>query len=304
MAKQAYPGAKRGEVFHVDPLEEGPEGYPYRVVIIGLDTNHKRGEHPFWDPRACAPLEPAFVANVGHYGNRDAVLLRKEKVGTGENDYVFIVIDGRQRTKATRLNAETAKKTGEKAPLLKVETDRSREEVQVGVMISLNEHRHDDGPMVKARKASDLLGQGYDLAAVSNMFGVSRQAISNWQKLATLHKSVQKAVEMGKVSATAAIQLSDLPDADQKTKLAEMIESGATGVDNARRERTGRKNGTKPAAAGKRPGITAIRRVAENDAFIESLSPDAKHILNWVLGDAEAAAGVEGLAAALKGKES
>ena len=301
MGKQVVPGAKRGQVFFINALEEGPGEFPFRVVIIGLDTGHKRGEHPFWDERAAGiKIDEPLVANIRTYGVREAIKVRKVKLGTGDNDYIFEVIDGRQRTKMCREAARRAKAAGEVPMPLKLEVGADREETQVGLMISLNSHRFDDTAMVRARKASDLIGMGHSRADVANMFGVSKQAIGNWLSLVTLHRSVQKAVERGELSASAAIELRDVPKGEQVEKLAELVASG-TGATDAKRQRKSRQNGNAaPQPVAKRPPVKVLRRVAENEDFIDSLSPDAKSLLLWMLGDEKQAAEIPGLADVLK----
>lgn len=305
MGKQVVPGAKRGQVFYVNALEEGPEGYPYRVVIIGLDTEHKRGEHHLWDERAAGiQLHEPLISNIRVYGVREAVKVNKVKTGEGDDDYIFEVVDGRQRTKMCREGARRAVKAGEIPPLLKLEVGHDRAETQVGVMISLNAHRFDDSLMVRARQAADLIGQGYTRGDVANMYGVSKQAIANWVALTSLHKSVQAAIEKGAISGSAAGELKDVPLADQPEKLKTMVEAGATGVSEARRQRTARQagNGSAP-PQGKRPGVKLLRRVAENSEFLSTLSPDARDLFHWMMGDEERASRIKGLTALLKGDD-
>jgi len=306
MGKQVVPGAKRGQVFYVDPLIEGPGDYPYRVVIIGLDTEHKRGEHHLWDARASQiGLDEPLVKNIRAYGVREAVKVQKIKTGPTEDDYIFEVVDGRQRTKMCREAAKRARAAGELPPLLKLEVGKDREEQQVGVMISLNAHRFEDDTMTRARQASDLLGLGYTRADLAVMYGVSKQAIANWCALTALHKTVQKAIEKGKISASAASQLADVPIAEQPEKLEEMIAAGATGVAEAKRQRTARKKG-KPnngAQHGKRPPIKMLRRIADNDDFLSTLSPDARDLFHWMMGDEKRAQRIKGLTGLLKSED-
>jgi len=305
MGKQVVPGAKRGQVFYINPLGEGPAGgdYEYRVVIIGLDTAHKRGEHRLWDERAGSiQMDEPLVANIRTYGVRESVKVRKVKTGNGEDDYIFEVVDGRQRTKMCREGARRAVAAGEVPPLLKLEVSNDREETQVGVMISLNAHRFDDTTMVRARKVADLTGMGYTRSDLANMFGVSKQAIANWLVLTALHKTVQSAIEKGTISASAAGQLADVPMPEQPAKLKELVEAGATGVDEAKRQRRGRQGGQPAAPRGKRPAIKVLRRVADDDEFLSGLSPDARDLFHWMMGDEKRAARIKGLTALLKGK--
>jgi hypothetical protein len=283
MGKQAIVGATRGQHFFVDPS---------RVTIIGRDTAHKAGEHPLFDERATRDYDEARVRNIRTYGVKVAVVVRKNgKRDDGED--VLEVIDGRGRTIDCREAFRRAEAAGEVGPMLKVEFERSDEDTQVGVMVSLNEHRVEDTPMNRARKAGRILSAGRSVGDVANMFAVSEQAVRGWQVLLELSKAVQKAVDAGSIAASAALQLRKLSHEEQNEKLGELL-AGAKQNGNKRptaRQARDKVNGHKA------PRLTrgVAKKLQKHPWSQEHLSADARALLSWIAGDDKAIDSVEGL---------
>jgi ParB-like chromosome segregation protein Spo0J len=313
MGRQALEDAKRAQHFFIDPLQPAPEsarsagyGGNYRVQIIGLDTEHvSKAEHPLWQARARQRLEESFVLNLRKYGNHNAVKVRKVKTGPDVTDYVLEVVDGRQRVRGMREAALASRADGTVAPRLKLELEKGDEESLVGIMISLNNQRFDDSPVARAKEAADLVNSlGYEVKEVAVMYGKSPQTIRNWLDLIGLDKRVQNLVDQRKLTATNAITLRDMPKDEQYERAVQMADAGTSTAD-AKAEGRRRRNGEKPGPkAGKRPGVSTLRRVVGNDDFMESLDPSARDVLLWVMGDEEAGARVSGLAAALEGDQA
>ena len=131
------------------------------------------------------------------------------------------------------------------------------------------------------------------------MYGKSPQTIRNWLDLIGLDKRVQNLVDQRKLTATSAITLCDMPKDEQYERAVQMADAGTSSTD-ARAEASRRKIGKKPGPkAGKRPGVSTLRKVVSNDAFMESLDPSARDVLLWVMGDKEAAGRINGLGEAL-----
>lgn len=285
MSKQAIPGAKRGTIFYVDP---------YRVTIIGRDTTHGAGDHPLYDERALRDPDETRVRNIRTYGVKETVKVRKNGRDEDGQD-VLEVIDGRGRTIDCREAYDRAEKAGEEPPLLKVEIERSDEDTQVGIMISMNEQRAEDTPMNRARKAVRVLAMNRSVDDVANMFGVTTKTIDNWRKLVTLSKKVQKAIDQGKIAASAALPLIKLSHQGQDEKLSELLEDA-------------KENGKKPTARNTKskldPEVRArpfrltksvAIKLVEREDFVEELSPDAHALLRFIGGDPEAVKDVPGL---------
>jgi ParB-like chromosome segregation protein Spo0J len=135
-------------------------------------------------------------------------------------------------------------------------------------------------------------------------FGLTKQGATNILKLLDLDDRVQKAVEKGQISASAAILLTDLPREEQVAKAAEMIASGGTGVAEAKRQRKARKNGKPTQQNGSKVSVTVLRKVIENEDFMDGLSEDARCLLHWILGGGEGyAKRVKGLTAIVRGDD-
>lgn len=300
MGGQAFKG-KRGQHF----------ADPYRVSVIGLagrpgagplDTAHKEGEHPLWDERIMLPLDEAMANNMRVYGTIEAVKVRKAgKYPEGHpnaGEDIIEVVEGRQRTRSCRRAVELAKKAGEVAPMLKIEFQRADDVTAVGAMISANEQRRDDLPSVKARKAARILALGHSEQDVANMFGVTTTAVRQWTKFTELSKKVKKAVDNNQISFSAAIQFHGLAADDQNEKLSELIASGKPSVNNARAAASGKKP-----SGGRAPVIlpkSKLKKLGQDQDFIDGLSEDAHALLAVLLGDSSYVKKVPGLADRLK----
>lgn len=283
MGKQAIPGASRSQVFYVNP---------WRATVVGRDTSDGP-EHALYDERATRAPDEARVRNIRVYGVKEAVKIRKNgkhEDGPWSGEDVLEVIDGRGRTIDCRVAYDRALEAGEDPPLLKVEFERSDEDTQVGVMISLNEQRHDDTPMNRARKAGRLLANGRSREDVATMFGVTPQAVSTWQHLLGLSKKVQKAVDAERISASAAIELRELSHPEQNAKLAELLEH--TNGKRPTKEQTRQK-----VQPDRPPRLTksVAKRLVDDETWMQTLSPDAAALCRFLAGDQEALRKVPGL---------
>jgi ParB family chromosome partitioning protein len=286
MAKQALPGAKRLNGFAMDPEA---------LTIVGLDT--KDGpEHPLYDERVKKPLLEGLVLNIMKYGVLEHVLVRK-------NGDQIEVLAGRRRVRHAREANKRLLAEGAVPVLVPCTVKRPKDAEALGILISENENREGDSPVVRAHKAQRLVDYGQSETEIAVTFGLTTQGVKNLLQVLELSPKVQKAIEAGSISYTAATELRDLTHNDQDVKLDELIASGATTVAEAKRQRTARKkgNGGDAGARGARPGVSTLRKVAENEEFVNELSPDAKALLAWMLGDEGAARRVKGLTALLKG---
>ena len=206
------------------------------------------------------------------------------------------MIDGRGRTIDCREAHSRAEKAGEAPPQLKVEFERSDEDTQVGVMVSLNEHRTGDTPMNRARKAGRILAMGRSVEDVANMFNVSAQAIGNWQRLLELSKPVQKAIDAGKIAASAAVQLRKLSHEDQKIELDKLIKEAKA---NGKKRPTARQARGHVESSGQKLSKGVARKLLADEE--SELSAEVKAVLVWfVHGDDKAIKRVKGLTQALR----
>jgi len=285
VAKTALPGAKRLNAFAMDPNA---------LTIVGLDTQDG-AEHPLYDERINMPLDEGLVRNIRKNGVLVTVTVRK-------NGPLVEVMAGRQRVRAAREANRRNEEEGLKLILVPVFVKRPASDGDaLGVMISENENRQDDNPLTRAKKASRLLDFGETEEDIAIAFGISKQAVKNLLALLELSDKVKAAVEEEQISFSAAIELRDLPRAKQEEQLQAILSSGGIGVSEARRQRRARTNGKSKPARGRPVGVKTLRKVADNEAFTSTLSPDPVAILQWVLGDDTAAERVEGLPDIIKG---
>jgi len=269
-----------------------------RVTLIGRDTKHKEGEHPLYDKRVHEDPNEALVANIRTYGNKVAVVLRKNGVhesGPYKGEDLLEVIDGRRRTIACREGAIRARAAGEVEQLLKVEFERSDEATQVGVMISLNEIRQDDTPMNRVRKACYVIASGRSVSEVATMFGVTPQAVKQWQTIIELAPAVQRAIDAGQLTAHAAKQLAGLSQEEQVTKLKEILSetNGKRPTGDQIRQRV------KPDGAPKL-SKRLVKKLVADEGWFSDLSDDAAAILRFLAGDEQALRKVPGLLSRMK----
>ena len=290
MGKQAIPGAARGQHFFVDP---------HRVTVVGRDTEHGPGGHPLWDERALRDPDSARVKNIRRYGVKVPVIVRKNgrhEDGPYKGLDVLEVIDGRGRTIDCREAWRLANEAGEVTPQLKVEFERSDEDTQVGIMISLNEHRADDTPMNRARKAGRILASGRSVQDVAGMFGVTVAAVRLWRQLLELSRPVQRAVDNDRISASAALQLRKLSHDDQRKKLAELVSHAK--ASGKKRPTT---NQVRQRANGKNSDLRLNRNLARTlmgdagNEWRDGLSPECLAVFEWIAGDSKAIERIPGM---------
>lgn len=245
--------APRGSVFMIDPES-----------LVLVDDK----EHPLYDPRVNADLNPSFVKNVTVRGVIKPVIIRKE----GDK---AIVIDGRQRVRAAREANKKINAEGGVTLRIPCIIKRTDDDTAASMMVELNEHRVADGLVTKAFKAQRLLNRGLSNEAVADSFGVSTSTLRNWLLLADCHPKVRAAVEDGRVRlADATRELAKLPHNEQVAQLEKLMAENPT-------RKTLKNTGEK------RPGkITVnakIKKLVENDAL---LGEQARVIVQWLAGKA------------------
>jgi ParB family chromosome partitioning protein len=254
MGKQAVE-AKRGTIFMIEPEE------------FTLITDK---QHPLYDPRVEKPLRESLVVNIMKRGVR--LNVRATKIG----DQV-IVVDGRQRVRAACEANKRLKAEGMKPLLVPTLITHGEEKELFNESVFLNEQREDDDPFEKADKARRMLTMGYDEKDIAESFGVNPLTVKNWLRLFELDGEIRNAVRSGKVNVSSAIQLADLPVAEQKSALETLIATGPT-VANAAKIARGKTVSEKPS----RPGLAVLKATLEHS---ENIPDDCKAILDWIVGN-------------------
>lgn len=229
-----------------------------------------------WDPRWDLPVLESLVLDIMMRGVVEPIIVGKNDDGKP------YVIDGRQRVKAAREAKARLAAQGSNVKLrIPAVYQRSDELSEFTTMIAANEHRQDDDPMAKAKKLERYLALGGSEKEAAIAFGVSHQTILNWIKLIDLAPEVRKAVKAGKLGATAAGKLADLPRAEQVDGLKKLVESPHKPT-----VRRAQKVAKKKAPEGARPRVRsrgAIEMaIAHNTTKLKSM--DGVEALWWVLG--------------------
>jgi ParB family chromosome partitioning protein len=268
MSKQALDGT-RLNAFAVDPKD---------LIIIGLDTNDGP-EHPLYDDRVKLPLDESMVLSIMVRGVLETVLVRKD------GDAVQVVA-GRQRVRCAREANARLKKEGGAQIRIPVMVRKGTDSEHMGVAITENEIRRDDTPSIRALKLQRYLALGRSEAEAAVAFGVSLQTIKNWGRLGDLDAKVLKAVDAGKIPASAAWNLSELPREEQRAELDKLLSDGHTTVKSATKAAKNAKARKKGEEEGhEKPGIRLVNKVLKLNQKASVLNGDFLKGVAWVLGD-------------------
>jgi ParB family chromosome partitioning protein len=152
------------------------------------------------------------------------------------------IIDGRQRTKAAREANKRLKRAGVEPIRLPVLLKRANDQRAMAMLISTNEHRTEDSPSAKAKKAQRYIDLGRDEKEVAVLLGVSEATVKNLLRLLDAPAAVRHAADANKITTSDAYRLArEEPEAARK-KLTELLAKaprtpGKKRSQNARRAR-------------------------------------------------------------------
>lgn len=269
MGKQALEGT-RLNAFGMDPND---------LIVIGLDSEDGP-EHPLYDERVKLPLEESMVLNIMVHGVLEPVLVRK-------NGDEAEVVAGRRRVLHAREANKRLKKEGSEEIRVPVMVRKGDDASLMGVAISENEIRRDDNPSTKAAKLMRYIATGRTEQEAAVAFGVSLQTIKNWSRMADLDPKVLKAVDSGKIPASAAWNLSNLSREEQRAELDKLLEGGGAATvkktTNAAKNAKKRNKGEDEAHAA--PGKRLVTKVLKLNHKNKELNADFVKGVMWVLGD-------------------
>ena len=180
---------------------------------------------------------------------------------------------GYPRVRAARAANRKLAEMGE--PLLRVPVvpQKGEESLLMTIGVSTNEFNHEDSPLNRARKAQRLRDRGLADEEIAVAFGVTTKAISNWDKLLGLAPPVKKAVQTGKVSASAAAQLHDLPPAEQKAQLEDLVSKGNGKAPTIKQAKAAAKK-AKGQATNQAPSKKVLRYIVEKKKEHEAALSD------------------------------
>lgn len=198
------------------------DAYMFDPDDLILVTDEKS---PLFDERVELPLDENLVLNLmfAPDGVPQGVLEPILVVRNAETGKVE-VMDGRQRVKAAREANKRLKKAGLEQIRVPGMVSRARGHQAMGMLISANEHRQDDSPLGKAKKAQRYLELGRDESEIATLFGISKASVKNLLSLLDAPAAVRNAVESGKISTSDGYKLAKLEPEEAKEKVAELIE--------------------------------------------------------------------------------
>ncbi len=258
---QAIEGAKRSVLFTVDPSTD--------VALQGIDYA-SGAEDVCYNPRNQEPVDEALVESIMRLG----VL---EPVGVVKNLGRIVVLFGNQRVRAAREANRRLKAAGKEPIRVPCMTPvRGATEAELGEMaLAENEHRQETGPLAKAEMAAIQLRRcGNDIGTAAKAFRLSDQGFRNLLKLREAPEAVKELVREGKVSATAAIELADVP----VEKLAEVVKGFGDGGGTVEKAKDARKKAQGTRKTG-RPSIALLKDLAGSE--------DAKQEMMLTIGEVD-----------------
>ncbi len=164
-----------------------------------------------------------------------------------------------------------------------------------------NENRQDDLPMAKALKCQHLMALGRTEDQVAVTFGVSKVAVGQWLKLLELSAPVRKAIDDGRITASAASKLAGLNAEAQKKALDTALDGAAPGKKVSAKKVAKAVSG-KSTKTNKAPSIDLLRRITK----LKKLNDECTLLLEWITGESSTAEIVDfipGLKASLAEEE-
>lgn len=273
MSKTAF-DAPRGNHFRFDPDE----------IVIPDDP-----QHPLYDERIKYPIDRCMVEDIKRNGVRQNIQVRK--LGDGFPHIVF----GKQRVR----NARVAKKE-----LIKDHQDweiarvpgfliHDDEATCLESIIAENNLRTEDAPLDKARKFVRLMKlKGLSLESTKDKLEAARSfkvtsvtTVDTWLALLQLTTKVQKAIDAGQVSASQALVWKGLSPKEQEEALQKYLDSGDGNTTDGNGKKKSKKERAEE-AAGKdpTPRMRTRKQIEKRLEEDSKLSPSARSILEWVLG--------------------
>jgi ParB family chromosome partitioning protein len=220
-----------------------------------------------YDSRVELPVDEALVLNIMACGVITPVVVTKR-------DDHAVVVDGRQRVKAAREANRRLRERGLEPVLVTAVTRVGEEADLFGMLIASNEHRQDDSVLGRARKCARFITMGRSEKDAANRFGVGTQTIRLWlEMLSGCTPDVLAEVEAGRLSASAAIQMSKLSRDRQDAMMQEAraavpgtitvvaeieeVEGGETGAgDETNKEQTAQETVVDPRAEATTPSVS------------------------------------------------
>lgn len=207
MAKTLIDAARGESLFLVDPT---------KVRVIGVDTTHKKGEHPLWQQRAFRGPKEASVLSMKRHGNRYVPPLALELAEDGGWD----LADGRGRVIDAREANRRLAEEGLPPFQLKALVKRAEDEITSIERMSVpNNFGTTMTLMDRIRDAQALVERGTDMERICTNMGVGEAQIERWMVVANASQAIRDALESDAISFKVALAIAMKPPAAQKNAL-------------------------------------------------------------------------------------
>ena len=177
--------------------------------------------HPLFDGRALVDPPESFVNNMAALGNLEPILVVKASDQPGSQ--VVYIVDGRKRYRGWQLANELCKKMGAPPFPLKVIVqqgacdEKSCAPNLIAMMGAANVHI-DETPVNLAGKLASMVNAS-DIEHAALFYGLTEHSVEQHLELIKISQLLKDAVDTGRVSITAALELNKLPPEDQKGAL-------------------------------------------------------------------------------------
>lgn len=258
---------------------------PENIIIVGLDTQEADKSSPLYDERVDMALAEELIASIREHGVQQNVVAL-EKAGK------LVCVDGRQRVRAAReLNRRLVEDGGTKDDLVKVPVTRyaSNGVGLMGLGIALNEIRYEDPIPIKAQKLQRYLNLGRSLEDASRAFGVKISTLQNWLSVLKLAPELQDQVNDGTLSVSAAVDLSQMEEPEQKEVAEEVKKAKAEGKNPKVVAKAASRRVAKTTKFAKSPGRRLIKKLISYpvDDRTKFVSEDFVKGAAWAAGQIE-----------------
>ncbi len=196
------------------------KGYdPNDVIIIGIDTDDGPSHWGYDEESNKSPLLEADVQFTYENGIIQNVLGRRD------GDKV-VVVAGRGRTRQLREANKRRAADGLPPWFLPVKIVKGDARKMLVLKHGENSHRRELSPFVRAQSAYEL-SQQFPEDEAARIMGLSVYQFRDVLKLLDVGPAVKKAVLSGDLKPTAAIEFSELSEADQAEQLAAVMATAA-----------------------------------------------------------------------------
>lgn len=246
---------------------------PEKLCIPGHDDAQEG------DPdRNAMPLVESMVLSVMALGVLEPIIVRKRTDGALE------VIAGRRRTRHAREANRRLLLVGEQPLTVPINIKGGRLSPEMAMLIdaTLNEHRENDPPSVKVRKAAKFAAHNIDVVSIATAYRVEPRMVERWIAASKAAPFVATALDEGRITIqTAAMLSSQTPEVQYET-IQKLVEIQPTQAVESAVVRAAVRPRTAPAPL---PGAVPKRAVSWILAAPEHFSEDFLRGIRFVRGE-------------------